>query len=276
MVEGDLVDLTLPSLLQAMSRECSTAILRLQRDGNSGAMYFAEGVLVHAVTGQASGDEAACELLGWPDGRFRLARDGEPQPRTITDRLARLVVETEAAGGRRERPSSDSERSGDEELLHDLLTQLTRLEQDTTRLQEGHVEGGTVAALLLVTSVVNSMVAAVTARCSDPGVRPSHVLPRLAEEHPYTQLLGEDRDRISIATAAGVLKSWNSNTESRSHLYLELCRALLDVLVFYGNTASTFFRSNREREEWRATFAVFVDGLREAIQHVDEPAESRP
>lgn len=274
MVEGDLVDLTLPSLLQAMSRECSTAILRLHRDGNHGAMYFAEGVLVHAVTGHVSGDEAACELLGWPDGRFRLARDGEPQPRTITDRLARLVVEAEpGGGGERQRRAADGERSGDEELLHDLLTQLTRLEQDTTRLQEGHVEGGTVAALLLVTSVVNSMVAAVTARCSDPGVRPSHVLPRLAEEHPYTQLLGEDRDRISIATAAGVLKSWNSNTESRSHLYLELCRALLDVLVFYGNTASTFFRSNREREEWRATFAVFVDGLREAIQHVDEPAE---
>jgi hypothetical protein len=275
MVEGDLVDLTLPSLLQAMSRECSTAILRLQREGSHGAMYFAEGVLVHAVTGHVSGDEAACELLGWPDGRFRLARDGEPQPRTITDRLARLVVEADSGGHHRERRSGDSERSGDEELLHDLLTQLTRLEQDTTRLQDGQVEGGTVAALLLVTSVVNAMVAAVTARCSDPGVRPSHVLPRLAEDHPYTQLLGEERDRISIATAAGVLKSWNSNTESRSHLYLELCRALLDVLVFYGNTASTFFRSNREREEWRATFAVFVDGLREAIQRVDEPAGSQ-
>jgi hypothetical protein len=274
MVEGDLVDLTLPSLLQAMSRECSTATLRLHRDGTHGAMYFAEGVLVHAVTGHVSGDEAACELLGWPDGRFRLARDGEPQPRTITDRLARLVIEADAAHGeQRARRSDTGEHSADEELLHDLLTQLTRLEQDTTRLQEGHVEGGTVAALLLVTSVVNSMVAAVTARCSDPGVRPSHVLPRLADEHPYTQLLGEDHDRISIATAAGVLKSWNSNTESRSQLYLELCRALLDVLVFYGNTASTFFRSNREREEWRATFGVFVDGLREAIQHVDEPAE---
>lgn len=276
MVEGDLVDLTLPSLLQAMSRECSTAILRLHRDGTQGEMYFTEGVLVHAVTGHVSGDEAACELLGWPDGRFRLARDGEPQPRTITDRLARLVVD--ADGGRggepRARRAPAGERSGDEELLHDLLTQLTRLEQDTTRLQDGQVEGGTVAALLLVTSVVNAMVAAVTARCSDPGVRPSRVLPRLAEEHPYTQLLGEERDRISVATAAGVLKSWKDNTESRSQLYLELCRALLDVLVFYGNTASTFFRSNREREEWRATFSLFVDGLREAIQHVEEPTET--
>jgi hypothetical protein len=274
MVEGDLSDLTLPSLLQAMWRECSTAQLRLQRGTSHGAMYFAEGVLVHAVTGAVTGDEAACELLGWPDGRFRLARDGEPQPRTITDRLARLVVDADAGRGSRQASRSvpGEEGGGDEALLHDLLTQLTELEQDTTRLQAGQVEGGTVAALLLVTSVVNSMVAAVTARCSDPGVRPSHVLPRLADEHPYTQLLGEDQDRISIATAAGVLKSWKNPTESKSQLYLELCRALLDVLVFYGNTASTFFHSNREREEWRATFGVFVDGLREAIQHVDETA----
>lgn len=275
MVEGDLVDLTLPSLLQVMSRECSTAILRLHRGDNDGTMYFAEGVLVHAVAGPVTGDEAACELLGWPDGRFRLARDAEPQPRTITDRLARLVIDTETTrpgtGGSQ---AGGGERSGDEQLLHDLLTQLTRLEQDTTRLQEGRVEGGTVAALLLVTAVVNSMVAVVTARCSDPGMRPSQVLPRLAEDHPYTQLLGEERDRISVATAAGVLKSWKNNTESREQLYLELCRALLDVLSFYGNTASTFFHSNREREEWRATFALFVDGLTEAINHVEAPKGS--
>jgi hypothetical protein len=277
MVEGDLVDMTLPSLLQVMSRECSTAILRLQRGVDQGAMYFAEGVLVHAVAGPVTGDEAACELLGWPDGRFRLARDAEPQPRTITDRLARLVIDVDTT-----RPGAGAghggghERNGDEQLLHDLLTQLTRLEQDTTRLNEGGVEGGTVAALLLVTAVVNSMVAEVTARCSDPGVRPSHVLPRMAEDHPYTQLLGEDRDRISVATAAGVLKSWKNNNESRDQLYLELCRALLDVLSFYGNTASTFFKSNREREEWRATFALFVDGLTEAINKVEEPQGSEP
>jgi hypothetical protein len=275
VVEGDLNDLTLPSLLQVMSRECSTAILRLQRGTNQGAMYFAEGVLIHATAGQVTGDEAACELLGWPDGRFRLARDAEPQPRTITDRLARLVVDTDSGGSPQRatsRRTADGERSLDEQLLHELLTQLTRLEQDTTRLQEGRIEGGAVAALLLVTTVVNSMVAVVTARCSDPGVKPSHVLPRLAEDHPYTQLLGEERDRISIATAASVLKTWNSTSESREQLYVELCRALLDVLLFYGNTASTFFRSSREREEWRATFALFVDGLGTAISQAPREA----
>ena len=277
MVEGDLIDLTLPSLLQVMSRECSTAILQVQRGVDHGAMYFAEGVLVHAVAGPVTGDEAACELLGWPDGRFRLARDAEPHPRTITDRLARLVIDTDSTRpGSGAGRSASGERSGDEQLLHDLLTQLTRLEQDTTRLQEGQVQGGTVAALLLVTAVVNSMVALVTARCSDPGMLPSQVLPRMAEDHPYTQLLGEDRDRISVATAAGVLKSWKSNTESREQLFLELCRALLDVLTFYGNTASTFFKSSREREEWRATFALFVDGLTEAINKFEDPAAEEP
>ena len=273
MVEGDLVDLTLPSLLQAMSRECSTAILRLQRDGNSGAMYFAEGVLVHAHTGEASGDDAAMELLGWPDGRFRLARDPEVPPRTVTERMARLMTATDAAthpAAARVYPGSGP--TGDELLLHDLLTQLTRLEQDKSRLEEGRMEGGAVPALLLVTAVVNSMVAVVTARCSDPGVLPSRVLPRLADEHPYTQLLGEERDRISIVTAAGVLKTWNSKTEDRERLFLDLCRALLDVLTFYGNTASTFFRSPREREEWRATFGVFVDGLWTAVHRVEGSA----
>ena len=276
MVEGDLIDLTLPSLLQVMSRECSTAILQVQRGGDHGALYVAEGVLVHAVAGPVTGDEAACELLGWPDGRFRLARDAEPQPRTITDRLARLVIDADSRPGAGASHAAAGERTGDEQLLHDLLTQLTRLEQDTTRLQDGQVQGGTVAALLLVTAVVNSMVALVTARCSDPGVLPSHVLPRLAEDHPYTQLLGEDRDRISVATAAGVLKSWKNNNESRGQLFLELCRALLDVLTFYGNTASTFFKSNREREEWRATFALFVDGLTEAINKFEEPKAEAP
>jgi hypothetical protein len=51
-----------------------------------------------------------------------------------------------------------------------------------------------------------------------------------------------------------------------------LCRALLDVLTFYGNTASTFFRSPREREEWRATFGVFVDGLWTAVHRVEGSA----
>ena len=271
MVEGDLVDLTLPSLLRAMAQEGSTAVLRLRRGTDSGAVAFCEGALVHACAGGAVGDEAMYELLGWPDGRFRLARDPEPQPRTITPRLARIVTAIDSGG-----PSAGITPiivgSGDERLLHDLLTQLTRLEQDKVQLEEGHREGGAVSALLLVAAVVNSMVAAVVSRCSDPDVLPSRVLARLADDHPYTQLLGEEMNRISIVTAAEVLGTWDSATENREQLFLDLCRALIDVLAFYGNTASTLFHSNREREEWRATFGVFVEGLWTAVNAVKASA----
>jgi hypothetical protein len=272
MVEGELIDLTVPTLLQAVWRERSTAVLRLQRGVDQGALYFLEGVLVHAHAGSLAGDEAALDLLGWPEGRFRLARDPEAQPRTVSERMAHLVTTLDAGHGSAAAVNGNDKPSTDEQLLHDLLTQLTRLEQDKARLEEGRLDTGAVPALLLVTAVVNSMVAVVTARCSDPGVLPSRVLPRLADEHPYTQLLGEERDRISIVTAAGVLKTWSSGTEDRERLFLDLCRALLDVLTFYGNTASTFFRSPREREEWRATFGVFVDGLWTAVHRVEGSA----
>jgi hypothetical protein len=273
MVEGDLIDLTLPSLLQAMTREKASAVLRLQRgtdDGDQGSVYFCEGALVHALAGESVGDEAMYQLLGWSEGRFRLVRDADKQPRTITAGLANFITAAESnrpTGGLSAAPGTDE--SGDEKLLHELLTGLSRLEQDKVRLEERQIEPGAVPALLLIATVVNSMVAVVTARCTDSDVLPSRVLPRLAEAQPYTQLLGEDQERISVATAVGVLKTWNSTKEDRLQLFRDLCRALLDVLAFYGNTAGTFFREPREREEWRATFGVFVEGLWTAVQQIE-------
>ena len=197
-------------------------------------------------------------------------RDADKQPRTITAGLANFITAAESSrstGGLSAAPGK--EESGDEKLLHDLLTGLSRLEQDKVRLEEHQVEPGAVPALLLIATVVNSMVAVVTARCTDSDVLPSRVLPRLAEAQPYTQLLGEDQERISVATAVGVLKTWNSTREDRLQLFKDLCRALLDVLAFYGNTAGTFFREPREREEWRATFGVFVEGLWTAVQQIE-------
>lgn len=270
MVEGDLVDLTLPSLLQALSKEGSTAVLKIQRGTTQGALYFHEGALVHALSGKVTGDQAVYDLLAWPDGRFRLVRDADRQPRTITHRVNEFL--DGPPQGRTADPAAPSAPTGpvtDEQLLNELLTLLTRLEQDRVRLAEAEVRPGGVAALLIVTAIVNSLIAFVTARCSDPDVLPSRVLPQLAEARPYTQLLGEENERISVATAASVLKTWNNNKEDRQSLLQDLCRALLDVLAIYCNTVSTFFHGSREREEWKATFDVFIDGLWTAVRQVE-------
>ena len=274
MVEGDLVDLTLPTLLQALSREGSTAKLRVQRGTDQGTdqgtLYFSEGSLIHASSGDVVGDEAVLALLGWSDGRFRIQRDAEPQPRTITHRVTAFLsgADQGVQASHTAVASPSSESGGDEQLLNGLLTMLARLEQDVVRLVDGKVEAGALPALMLVTAIVNSLVAFVIARCSDPDLLPSRVLSRLEETQPYTQLLGEENERISIATAAGVLKNWNTSPEDRLQLFRDLCRAMLDVLTMYCNTVNTFFHSSREREEWRVTFEVFVDGLWTAVQQV--------
>ncbi len=266
MVEGDLVDLTLPTLLQALAKESSTVSLRLQRGTDQGTLFFNEGALSHATRGELVGDDAVLDLLSWSDGRFRIMRDPDRQPRTVTGRVTDAVKRSSdshgSAGG-----NGGGAFNTDEDLLTALLTLLTRLEQDRVRLAEGRVESG-VPALLVVTAIVNSLVAFVTARCSDPSLLPSRLLPRLADTQPYTQLLGEDNERISIATAASVLNTWKTNAADRQQLFQDLCRALLDMLAIYCNTVNTFFHSPREREEWRATFDVFVDGLWTAIKEL--------
>src|SRR4051812_31469641 len=92
MVEGDLMDLTLPTLLQALAQENSTAQLRLQHGMVCGALYLQEGSLVHATGAQSVGDDALLELLGWTAGRFRIVRDTEARPHTVTPRLTALVT----------------------------------------------------------------------------------------------------------------------------------------------------------------------------------------
>ncbi len=266
MVEGDLVDLTLTSLLHALSHDRATAVLKVQRGNDQGSMYFADGALVHALAGRTVGDQAVQQLLQWPDGRFRLMRDADAQPRTITHPLADFLP-----GADRDRVTAEAgapepgDRVADAALLDELLGLITQLEQDRARLAEGRIDRSPEARLVVVTAMANSLIAVVTARCSDPNVLPSRVLARLAETQPYTQLLGEEQERITVGTAAAVLKNWKGDAADRQRMLQDLCGALVDVLAMYCRTAATLFHNGRQREQWRAMSEVFVEDLRSAV-----------
>ena len=58
-------------------------------------------------------------------------------------------------------------------------------------------------------------------------------------------------------------------TGDRRRLFHDLAYALLDVLVIYGDTLSTFFHAAPLRDEFRGTFDVFIEGLWTAVQQVD-------
>ena len=268
MVEGDLVDLTVPTLLHALASEGSTAVLKVQRGNSQGELFFREGTLVHALSGGRAGDDAVRDLMHWHEGRFRLVRDSDRQPQTVTQAVADFLRDMHTAfdgDSTTIAPTGDADR----QLLDALIALLSRVEPDRARLTEGRLEPGGVPALLVLTSLVNAVVGFVKGRCGDPTVLPSRVLLRMADTQPYTQLLGEQDEEVSISTAISVLDALDSVTGDRRRLFHDLAYALLDVLVIYGDTLSTFFHAAPLRDEWRALFDVFIEGLWTAVQQVD-------
>ena len=230
MVEGDLVDLTVPTLLHALSCEGSTAVLKVSRGDSQGELFFREGTLVHALSGGRAGDDAVRDLIHWHEGRFRLVRDADRQPHTVTQAVADFLRDRNKT---REGEAADVAAGGDADtqLLEALMALLARLEPDRSRLTEGKLEPGGVPALLVLASLVNAVIRFVKARCGDPTVLPSRVLLRMADTQPYTQLLGEQDEEISISTAISVLDALDSVTGDRRRLFHDLAYALLDVLV---------------------------------------------
>jgi hypothetical protein len=240
----------------------------VQRGNSQGELFFREGTLVHALSGGRAGDDAVRDLMHWHEGRFRLVRDSDRQPQTVTQAVADFLRDRHA---RPEGESADAAPSGDadRQLLDALIVLLTRLEPDRSRLTEGRLDPGGVPALLVLASLVNAVIGFVKGRCGDPTVLPSRVLLRMAETQPYTQLLGEQDEEISISTAISVLDALDSVTGDRRRLFHDLAYALLDVQVIYGDTLSTFFHAAPLRDEWRAMFDVFIEGLWMAVQQVD-------
>ncbi len=156
----------------------------------------------------------------------------------------------------------------DETLFDEVIALLATLEQQRARAAERASDAAGLESLELIASVTNALVAFVTARCSDSSVLPSRVLARLAETDPYTQMLGEENERLTVGTVEGLLSSWTGPEGDRQRMLDDLCRALLDVLGTYGETIASLFHHARLQDEWRAMFAVFVDDLRAAAQQM--------
>jgi hypothetical protein len=156
----------------------------------------------------------------------------------------------------------------DAALFEAVIALLATLEQQRARAAARLADPDGRGSLALLAAVINVLVSFATARSSHPSVLPSRVLARLADTDPYTQMLGEDDEHITVATVDALLASWTGPAADRQRMLDDLCRALLDVLGTYGEIVAALFEGPRLRDEWRAMFAVFVDDLRAAAQQM--------
>jgi CheY-like chemotaxis protein len=83
----------LPDLVQIYALSSSTGALRIDRGGQTGAIWFERGQIVHAECGDLRGEEAFHALIAWQGGRFWLETASASPERTITDSWQTLLIE---------------------------------------------------------------------------------------------------------------------------------------------------------------------------------------
>jgi predicted regulator of Ras-like GTPase activity (Roadblock/LC7/MglB family) len=91
--EGDVAGLELPALIQLNVSNRFSGCLRVSRDGDSGLVFFRDGDIVHAELGARAGEEAFCEMLSWPRGRFSIEPNVVTARRTIYKTAEHLLLD---------------------------------------------------------------------------------------------------------------------------------------------------------------------------------------
>ena len=118
LIEGNLKELSLPTIIQLNCTERNTAEVSLKYQGEEGVICFAEGAIIHAVVGDLVGEEAVYELLAWPEGSFTVETGAVPRERTVRADWNRLLMEGMRRIDEKELPS--------EPTTLDNLTALTQ------------------------------------------------------------------------------------------------------------------------------------------------------
>jgi DNA-binding response OmpR family regulator len=93
VVQGNLRDLALTSIISVNCNERNQAELVIRRQGRVGTIYFDSGRIVHASLDGQEGEGAIYELLSWEDGSFSLRQDAPPPKRTIEMDWTGLLLE---------------------------------------------------------------------------------------------------------------------------------------------------------------------------------------
>jgi response regulator RpfG family c-di-GMP phosphodiesterase len=90
---GHLENLSLPDIVQILVMGMKTACVRISSGSGGGEIWFRDGALVHAGTGELRGERAVFEMLRWTTGEFSIEHGVQTPSRTIENDAMFLVME---------------------------------------------------------------------------------------------------------------------------------------------------------------------------------------
>ncbi len=109
--KGHVSGISLPSFLQLLELDKKTCTLTLSAGGREGMMYFQQGELIDAHTGDLKGQEAAFEILCWDNTEIEIENICRQRERTITAPMGFILIESarmkDERGGAKDAPAAD-------------------------------------------------------------------------------------------------------------------------------------------------------------------------
>jgi len=93
ILEGDLKNMQMPTLLQSIAMGKMTGRLEVQSPHGPADVFFEDGTPLHGEAREGKGDLAIMELLTWEEGEFHFYPGEKTTQRTINKRLDSLLME---------------------------------------------------------------------------------------------------------------------------------------------------------------------------------------
>ncbi|MDF1551640.1 MAG: DUF4388 domain-containing protein [Deferrisomatales bacterium] len=118
-LRGNLIDFSLPDIIQLVGFGRKTGALRLSFAAGDAALFFDQGNVVHAEYPGSVGQDAVYQLFHVPSGEFRFQTEVLPDTRTIEMDPTNLIMEAA-----RLLDESNRERS-EEAVLADAIDELS-------------------------------------------------------------------------------------------------------------------------------------------------------
>jgi predicted regulator of Ras-like GTPase activity (Roadblock/LC7/MglB family) len=92
-LQGNLQDLKVADLIQLICQDQKNVALYLTHSGQQTVIYFKDGKVLHAVSGNQTGEALIFQALAWEEGQFRTENFSEPPAITITRSWMDLLLE---------------------------------------------------------------------------------------------------------------------------------------------------------------------------------------
>lgn len=90
---GHIESIQLPDIIQLIGMSRRTVTLNITADQGKAALFFDDGEIIHAQSGELIGEEAFYEIFRWTGGRFTFSPLPPDTPQTVTQSWQGLLIE---------------------------------------------------------------------------------------------------------------------------------------------------------------------------------------